>query len=65
MIVCIGNLLGLFIIFIGEFGYCGCWGVVGCREFFITLGCSSLWFVINCVLSVLVCIWIGHGVGQF
>ena len=63
--MCIGNLFGLFIMFIGGFGYCGCCGGVGCREPSITLGCSSLWFVMNCVLSVLVCMWMGHGVGQF
>ena len=65
MIVCIGNLLGLFIMFIGGFGYCECCGGVECRGLSISLGCSSLFFDIYCVLSVLVCTWMGHGVGQF
>ena len=65
IMICIGNLLGLFSTFVagGE-----CWwycGIEGCTGLSIILGCSSLFFDMYCVLSVLVCMWLVQGVGQF
>jgi hypothetical protein len=62
---CIGNLLGLFVMFVGGCGYCGCCGSVGCIGPSIILGCSSMLSEMYCGLSVLVCVWLGQGVGQF
>ena len=63
--ICIGNLFGLFSIFVGGGECWGCCGIEGCTCLCIILGCSSLLFEMYCVLSVLVCMWLVQKVGQF
>ena len=62
---CIGNFFGLCFILEGG---CGCWvccGVDGCNGPSIVLGCNSLFSNMYCVLNVMFCLGLGHGVGQF
>ena len=61
----IGNLLRFFIIFVGGLGCCGCCGSGGCVGHSFVLGRSSLFLEMYCVLSVLVCVWLRHGMWQF
>ena len=63
--ICIGNLLGLFSTFVGGGECWGCCGIEGSTGFSIILGWNLLFFEIYCILSVLVCMWLVQGVGQF
>jgi hypothetical protein len=65
IMVSIGNLFGLFIIFVGGDGYWGCCGGVWCIGLSTILGCSSLFSEMYRALSVLVWMWLGQRVGQF
>ena len=65
IIICIGNLHGLFSTFVGGGECWGCCGIGRCTGLSIILRCSSLFSEMYCVLDVLVCMWLVQWVGQF